>query len=298
MNVGIIGLGRMGLAIAARLLQANFTVLGFDPDATARKNLTDLGGTQIDDITQLPEQTNIIWLMVPAGKIVDDVITQLKPHLKPKTILIDGGNSHFPDTINRAKELEKDGFSLLDCGTSGGVRGREIGFSLMIGGDKKSFEKAEKIFAAIATPNGYAHLGPAGAGHYVKMIHNGIEYAILQSYADGFNLLKHGEYNNLDLHKIATVWNNGSVIRSWICELIQEIFEQSQEFTKISGKVGENLTGQWTLLEANKQNISMDLLQAALKTRKWSRETGGNYATKLIALLRKKFGGHQLADLK
>jgi len=297
MIIGLVGLGKMGLAIAHRLIQANHTVLGFDPNETARTNFAPLGGIPVDDLKKLVQQCPIIWLMVPAGKTVDDVVTQITPHFQEKSTVIDGGNSHFSDTIRRAQSLEALGHFLLDCGTSGGLRGREIGFSLMIGGKKNTFEKIEPIFQAIAAPNGYAYLGPSGTGHYVKMIHNGIEYALLQSYADGFNLLRHGHYKNLDLHAIARTWSNGSVIRSWIVELCQEIFEQDQEFKNISGSIRENLTGKWTFQEAQNQNISMELLESALKIRAWSRETDGNYATKLVALLRNKFGDHEVKKL-
>ncbi|MBU1007837.1 decarboxylating 6-phosphogluconate dehydrogenase [Candidatus Dependentiae bacterium] len=292
--IGLVGLGRMGLAIAHRLIQANFTVLGFDQDKQAREKLELLGGAPVDAITEIPNKCDIMWLMVPAGKVIDSVIAQIKSNVKESSIIIDGGNSHFQDTIRRSQELAKDNIFLLDCGTSGGLRGSDIGFSLMIGGDHNSYKKAEPIFKAIAAPNGYAYLGPSGAGHYVKTVHNGVEYVILQSYADGFNLLKHGQYKDLDLHKISKVWNNGSVIRSWICELLEEIFAQDQSFTDISGFIDENLTGQWTIEEANKQNISMKLLEISLEIRAQSRQTGGDYATKIVALLRNKFGGHEV----
>jgi 6-phosphogluconate dehydrogenase len=232
--------------------------------------------------------------MVPAGEVVDSVIEQIKPKLKPKTIIIDGGNSLFTDTIKRAINLEKQKIFYLDCGTSGGLKGKEIGFSLMVGGDKNAYEKITPIFDAIAAPSGYAHMGPSGSGHYVKMVHNGIEYAILQAFGDGFNLLKNGHYKNLDLKTIARVWSNGAVIRSWVVELLHEIFSKITDFEQISGKIGENLTGRWTLEEANKQKIDFEILEKALTKRSWSRKTGGDFSTKLVALLRNKFGGHKL----
>jgi 6-phosphogluconate dehydrogenase len=295
MKIGIVGLGRMGLAISQRLVKAGFPVLGFDPNEDARKNLKDIGGETANKIIELAKACKIIWIMVPAGKPVDDVINQISDALEEKSIIIDGGNSRFSDSVRRAKELEQKDIFFLDCGTSGGLKGKTIGFSLMIGGEKEAYEKATNVFQAVAAPNGHAYMGPSGSGHYVKMIHNGVEYALLQAYADGFDLLKNNDqFKNLDLKKIATVWKNGSVIRSWIVELLEEIFSQKLDFEKISGAIGENLTGRWTLEEANKQSVSMELLEKALEIRQWSRDTGGNFSTKLVALLRNKFGGHPL----
>jgi 6-phosphogluconate dehydrogenase len=294
MKVGIIGLGRMGLAIAKRLLKKNHTVFGFDLQEISKKNLQNLGGTPVEDVTKIPHECNVIWLMLPAGDVIDKVISQIKPHTKSGTIIVDGGNSLFTNTIRRAKDLEKNKISFLDCGTSGGLRGEEIGFSLMIGGEKNSYEKLTPIFDAIATPNGYAYMGESGAGHYVKMVHNGIEYVVLQAFADGFNLLKNGHYKNLELKNISGVWQNGSIIRSFIVELLNEIFSEITDFASVPGKIGENLTGQWALEEANKHKIDFGLLKNALNKREWSRQTGGDFSTKLVALLRKKFGGHML----
>lgn len=294
-HVGIIGLGKMGEAIAYRLLQANYNVIGFDPTPESQESLRALGGKVATDISALA-QAGVIWIMVPAGKPVDDVLEQLKPHLTPNTIIVDGGNSHFPDTVRRCKELEVLGVSYLDCGTSGGLKGREIGFSLMVGGDKEAYKKTESFLQAIAAPGGYEHMGPSGAGHYVKMVHNGIEYAILQSYAEGLHLLRAGSYKDLDLAKITGVWKNGSVIRSWIVDLLEEIFVENPDFEKISGAIGENLTGQWTLQEAEKQNVPMILLKDALAIRAWSRKESGNFGTKIVALLRNKFGGHPIEE--
>lgn len=293
MKIGIIGLGKMGLAIAHRLIAGKHEILGFDLSQKSLDSLAKAGGRVTRNITDIAT-CSIIWLMVPAGKIVDEVLTQLSPHLPPKTIIVDGGNSNFHDTIKRAEELAHKNVLFVDCGTSGGLHGKEIGFSLMVGGDKQAYETIEPLLKSIAAPNGYAYMGPSGAGHYVKIIHNGIEYALLQAYANGFNLLTHGHYDNLDPEAIARVWSNGSVIRSWITELLHEIFAQNPDFTQISGAIGENKTGQWTLEEANKQQVDMPLLKSALETRKWSRETGGNYATKIVALLRNAFGGHEV----
>ena len=345
MNIGLIGLGKMGCAIAYRLIKDNHTVFGFDNNERAREDAKKVGVEVCDDLQKLTEHVGVIWLMLPAGKIVDEVIEKIKPFIKNEFIIIDGGNSNFNDSARRAHALKQSKIDFLDCGTSGGLKGKDIGFCLMIGGEEEVFKKLEFVFKSVAfegsvrsdpsihssslkatkntqderlnkesigsfssahpecfaeqnvskgelSQKGYAYMGPAGAGHYVKMIHNGIEYSILQSYAEGFDLLKNGSYKNLDLEKISGVWKNGSVIRSWILDLTHEVFAQDQELKNISGAIGENATGRWTLDEAEKQNIPMDLLQKSLDIRAKSRETGGNFATKVVAMLRNKFGGH------
>lgn len=298
MKVGLIGLGRMGNAVAFRLCQAGHEVIGFDPNKEAQEQARSIGVTIASTLKELAESANIVWLMVPAGDAVDTTITELKPYFKPKSIVIDGGNSNFKNSIKRAEELKKNNIYYLDVGTSGGLLGRDIGFSLMIGGDKQAFKQAEPLFKAIAMKDGYAHLGPSGAGHYVKMIHNGIEYALLQAYAEGFDLLKHGRYKELDMEQIAQVWRNGSVIRSWIVDLAHNVFQEDKDFKTISGKIGGGSTGRWTVEEAREQNVPVMLIEDALKIRDWSQKTGGNYATKLVALLRNQFGGHPVEKIK
>jgi len=328
MKIGLIGLGRKGHAIACRLIKGGHEVWGFDGDANILNAACDDGVKPSSSIQDLANNVNIFWLMVPAGDPVDTVINELTKQIKsshlvygaaPKgdgssrlrqgfdvqassprarlsdAVIIDGGNSNFKDSVRRYQTLKSQNIDFIDCGTSGGLQGKDIGFSLMIGGDKEVFEKLDPIFKSIAAPGGYAYMGPAGAGHYVKMIHNGIEYALLQSYAEGFQLLKEGRYKNLDLEKISSVWNHGSIIRSWILELAHDIFVQDQNLTEISGKIGENKTGQWTLDEAKEQNIPVDLIERSLQIRATSRQTGGNYATKVVAMLRNRFGGHLLA---
>jgi len=290
MKVGLVGLGRMGQAIAYRLIKYGHEVFGFDPKVDSAEKIK-----LVNSLSNLAQQVEITWIMVPAGKPVDDVINELLPNLKPESILIDGGNSNFKDTVKRYEKLKLKNIHFVDCGTSGGLHGKEIGFSLMVGSDRNIFEKIEPILKSIATENGYGYMGPSGSGHYVKMIHNGIEYSLLQAYAEGFDLLKNNNrYKNLDLEKISGIWLNGSVIRSWILQLAKNVFSKDQNFKDISGDIGENLTGRWTLEEAKKQNIEMLLLEKALRTREWSRKNGGNYTTKIIAMLRHEFGGHEI----
>lgn len=295
MKVGVIGLGRMGEAIVYRLIKGGFDVCGFDPSEDARAQIKDLGATTVEYVSELAETSDIIWLMVPSGETVDKVLDEMKGFLKKDAIVIDGGNSNFQNSVKRAERLKESGFYYLDCGTSGGLKGREIGFSLMIGGDHLAYEKVKVLFQAIAAPNGYAHVGPSGAGHYVKMVHNGIEYSLLQSYAEGFHLLKKNDrYKELNIERISRVWSNGSVVRSWILDLVHEIFDEDQELENISGEIGENKTGRWTMDETEKQKIPMDLLKRSLEIRQESRDGKVSFATKVVAMLRNKFGGHKI----
>ena len=295
---GVIGLGRMGIAIARRVLAAGHTVIGYDVTIDTRTSFQKSGGVIATSLTQLVQEAQIIWIMVPAGESVDTIIVDIRSVLRAGVILIDGGNSHFSDTTRRSDELLKFGVYWLDCGTSGGVLGEKVGFSLMVGGDEEAYKKVEQFLKVIAAPNGYRYCGPSGAGHYIKMIHNGIEYSVLQAYAEGFHLLKESkEYPNLNLEKISEVWRHGAVIRSWILDLCHEIFKEDQTLQKISGAIGENKTGRWTLQEAKKQGVPMKLLEDALVIREQSRVDGGNFATKVVALLRKKFGGHEVKKL-
>jgi 6-phosphogluconate dehydrogenase len=246
------------------------------------------------------DRVRVIWIMVPAGKPVDDVLAALRSHLQAGDLIIDGGNSHFKDSIRRCSDVQKINVHFLDCGTSGGVHGKELGFALMVGGDRAAFAMAAPIFKALAVGGdcGYAYLGPSGAGHYVKMVHNGIEYALLQAYAEGFHLLKDGSYKDLNLEQVCQVWNGGSVVRSWIVELARQVFERDQALTSVGGQIGENKTGQWAVDEAHERCVPVKMIEDALAIRAWSRETGGNYATKVVAMLRHQFGGHAVKQTK
>ncbi|QQR48966.1 decarboxylating 6-phosphogluconate dehydrogenase [bacterium] len=296
MNIGIVGLGRMGQGIAARLIDNNHTVFGFDPTPQAQHDAQKIGVTLASSLDLLAKKVRVFWLMIPAGALIDTTIEQLLPHLQPNDILVDGGNSWFKDSQRRAALLAEKNIHFLDCGTSGGLAGREQGYSLMIGGKQEIFEQLESVFSALAAPNGYGYVGPAGAGHYVKMVHNGIEYSLLQAYAEGFHLLKQGSYPHLDLEKISHIWLNGSIVRSWILQLANNVFTRDQKLETIAGEIGENQTGRWTLDEAQQHNVPMAMLKDALDIRTWSRETGGNYGTKVVAMLRNEFGGHTVKE--
>jgi 6-phosphogluconate dehydrogenase len=292
MKLAIIGLGRMGAALAHRALAARYCVLGYDPGLPAQEEAKKMGIELYDDLAQLAREADIIWLMVPAGKPVDDVLAILTPALKSTAIVVDGGNSLFTDSKRRAIELVIKGIAYLDCGTSGGVHGKQEGFCLMVGGDYTAYEKILPLLTVLAAPSGVAHVGPSGAGHYVKMIHNGIEYGLLQAYAEGFQLLREGDYKDLDLEKISKLWNHGAVVRSWILELCHDIFKHDQMLANIDGAIEENKTGAWTVENAHKNNVPVPVIEKTLEVRAWSRASGGNFATKVVAMLRNAFGGH------
>lgn len=300
MSIGVIGLGKMGYAMVARLCAANHAVISFDLDPAARNRVEALGSQITDDLAQVCVRARIIILMVPAGDPVDMVIHAIAGNLKSGDIIIDAGNSHYIDSQRRAADLKERGVEFLDCGTSGGVHGLKNGFCLMVGGSASAYGKALPYFLSLASSNGVAHVGPSGAGHYVKMVHNGIEYGLLQAYAEGFQLLKEGSLKNeqLDLKEISRLWNTSSVIRSFLLELAHNVFEKDQNFDDVSGALQEGGTGKWTVEEAHKTNIPVPVIEDSLAVRAWSRLTGGNYATKLIALLRNQFGGHAVGTTK
>ncbi len=299
MNIGIVGLGKMGNAIAFRLLEAGHNVVGYDRGEEPKKLAGQMGVTIANDLADLAKQTRAIWLMVPVSA-VDAVIDELKSHLKADDIIIDGGNSYYEDSMRRAKALATDGIIFLDCGTSGGVAGRLGGFCLMVGGDEAAYTKIHSLLVAIAVPGGLGHVGPSGTGHYVKMVHNGIEYGLLQAYAEGFQIIKDGTFKEmgLDLEEISRIWNSGSIIRSFLLGLAHEVFEEDQALREVVGEIQEGGTGCWTVEEAKKHHISVPVIENALKVRTWSRESGGDYATKVIAMLRHKFGGHEVKRKK
>jgi 6-phosphogluconate dehydrogenase len=290
----------MGHAIAQRAIEGGHDVVGFDFSEHACEAARQSGVDVVPSMEDVARATRCVWIMVPAGDPVDQVIATIIPRMKAGDIIIDGGNSKFTDSMRRAHELKKHSIAFLDCGTSGGLRGREVGFSLMIGGDQKTYETLIPVFTAIAAPQGFALVGPSGAGHYVKMVHNGIEYGLMQAYAEGFHLLKDGSFkeSDLDLEKISNVWMHGSVIRSFLLELAHDIFEHDQQLSQISGIVEESGMGLWTVEDAQQHNVPVCVIKESLDIRARSRKMGGNYGTKVVALLRKAFGGHAIHKAK
>jgi 6-phosphogluconate dehydrogenase len=299
MELGVIGLGRMGRIVADRVLDAGHDVVAFDVDEAAVAEAADAGATPANSIpdlaAELGEQKRV-WLMVPAGDAVDAALDELEPHLDGEDVVVDGGNSHFEDSVRRASSTEA---AYLDCGTSGGPAGAELGFSLMVGGPAWAYEELEPAFDAVATgPDGHDRMGRSGAGHYVKMVHNGVEYALMQAYGEGFELLHEGRYD-LDLEAVARTWNNGAVIRSWLLELCEEAFcEEGTDLGDVADHVAGGSTGTWTVQEALAQEVPLPLIYAALAERFDSRATGdgeGRFSRRLANRLRYGFGRHEVA---
>ncbi|MGI8617929.1 MAG: phosphogluconate dehydrogenase (NAD(+)-dependent, decarboxylating) [Gemmatimonadaceae bacterium] len=293
MQLAMIGLGKMGGNMSARLLRAGHSVVVHDRDPATIAEYVKLGGTGARDLGEVVDLLNprrVVWLMIPAGAPVDDTIAALRPRLAAGDIIIDGGNSNYHDTKRRAAMLEQDGIALVDCGTSGGIWGLENGYCLMIGGSPGAFSHCEEIFRALAQDEGYAHVGPAGAGHYVKMVHNGIEYGLLQAYAEGYEILNASTYN-LDLHRIAALWNRGSVVRSWLNELAERALKDPANVEGLKGFVRDSGEGRWTVQEAVDLDVPAPVITLALLMRLRSRQDE-SYGAKLIAALRNEFGGH------
>ena len=296
MKLGFIGLGRMGSNIVLNLKDHKIPVIAYNRSPERVKEIKKKGVEVAFSIPafvkKLPAQ-KIIWIMVTAGKPVDMVIKELLPYLKKNDVVIDGGNSFYKDSIRRHKKLTKKKIHFIDIGTSGGLSGARHGACLTIGGDKKIFRKIESICKAVSAKNGYAYVGSAGAGHFVKMVHNGIEYAWLQSLGEGFELLAKGPYKNLNLRKIAKVWKNGSIIQSKMAGWAEDAFKKDPKLSKIEGIVGGGDTGQWALKTANEFHSGFDTLKLSLKLRKSTRKKP-TFAGKVVAALRNEFGGHEV----
>ncbi len=298
MRVGVIGLGKMGGPIAHKLQEVACELVVYDINPAVMQEYKNKGFMLAKSITDLSARTDIMWVMVPQRHL-DTVLTNLCACTEPGAIIIDGGNSFYKDTIRRAHDLAERNLEFLDCGTSGGLWGAQHGFSMTIGGKKETFERAELVFQLLAAEaSSYGHVGPSGAGHYAKMIHNGIEYAMFEAYAEGFQLLHEGTYEDLDLAAISKIWESGSIIRSWILQLTHDILVHDQHLDTIKGVVGESGTGRWTVEEAERHDLPVPVIKESLAVRVWSQKTGGDYRTKLIALLRHIMGGHLVVQEK
>jgi 6-phosphogluconate dehydrogenase len=293
MQLGLIGLGRMGSGMTLRLLQGGHQVMVYDRVPEAGAALAGKGATvtgSLEDLGQKLKAPRVLWLMIPAGPPVDDAIQHLSGTLSPGDIIIDGGNSNYKDSIRRAETLRSQQIEFLDVGVSGGIWGLKVGFNLMAGGNQAVFKQVEPIFQTLAPPDGYAYVGPSGAGHYAKMVHNGIEYSMLQSYAEGFEILKAAPFG-FDLPQLARLWNHGSVIRSWLLELAQAAFERDPQLSRIRGYVDDSGEGRWTLQEAIDHAVPAPALAMSLFMRFRSRQDD-SFSDKVIAALRNEFGGH------
>ena len=293
MQIAMVGLGKMGNNMALRLKGGGHEVVVNDVNADVVKALVQPGITgafSLAEVAQKMKGPRAIWIMVPAGKPVDSVIAGLLPHLEKGDILIDGGNSKWTDSIRHSKELAEKGFRFLDCGTSGGVWGLQNGYCIMTGGDESAFKIVEPAIKTLAPPNGYLYTGPAGSGHYSKMVHNGIEYGMMQAYAEGFDVLRTSGYT-YDFAKLCDLWMQGSVIRSWLLELAGNAFKADPKLEHIKGFVEDSGEGRWTVQEAFDHSIPAPVLTAALVHRFYSREEE-SFSAKVVSALRNQFGGH------
>jgi 6-phosphogluconate dehydrogenase len=295
MKLAMIGLGKMGGNMTERLMRGGHQVVAFDRDPAVVDGYVRKGAAGAKDLTDVVRQLGsprVIWIMVPAGQPVDDTIDALIPQLSPGDILIDGGNSMFKQTIARAERLADKSIHFIDAGTSGGIWGLQNGYCLMVGGDAAAVKQCEPIFLALAQEQGYAHVGPPGAGHYVKMVHNGIEYAMLQGFAEGYEILgTNKKFPDLDLHRIAELWQHGSVVRSWLNELAVSAFAKDPRLDALKGYVADSGEGRWTVAEAIEEDVPAPVITLSLLMRLRSRQED-SFGGKVIAALRNEFGGH------
>jgi len=294
MKIGMTGLGRMGMNMTRRLLRAGVEVVA-NSRSRAKVDAAASEGAEpcyaLEEMPGMLPSPRGVWIMVPAGGPVDETIGRLLPHLEEGDIVIDGGNSWYKDSIRRHDMLKERGVRFLDAGTSGGVWGLKEGYCLMVGGEKEAFEHCEPVFAALAPEGGYLHCGPAGAGHFVKMVHNGIEYGMLQAYAEGFEILEKSPRYELDLAAVSRLWNRGSVVRSWLLELAERVFEEDPHLDGLKGYVADSGEGRWTVQEAMDEDVPAPVITLSLLMRFRSRQED-SFAAKVIAGLRNQFGGH------
>jgi 6-phosphogluconate dehydrogenase len=296
MEIGMIGLGRMGGAMAERLVRGGHRVVAYDPQDAAVDTAIQRGATGASSLEQLVEQLSqprAAWVMVPAGQTTEDTINSLANLISGGDTIIDGGNANYKDSARRSAELKERGISFLDAGTSGGIWGLEEGYSLMVGDDSDAFARLEPIFQTLAPGSdfGYGRVGPAGAGHFVKMVHNGIEYGLMQAYAEGFELMKaKGEFD-LDLAKIAQIWRHGSVVRSWLLDLTAAALDEDPDLAGIEAYVDDSGEGRWTVEESIELAVPTPVIAASLYARFRSRQ-GQPFGVKLLAAMRNQFGGH------
>jgi 6-phosphogluconate dehydrogenase len=291
MQLGMIGLGRMGSGMTDRLREGGHEVMSYDPNVGSRT------AASLDELKQQLVAPRAFWMMIPAGKITEDTFQQLLELVDEGDTIVDGGNSNFRDSQRRHAEAHKRGIHFVDAGVSGGIWGLEVGFCLMVGGDDEPVARLEPIFTTLAPEEGYAHVGPSGAGHFVKMVHNGIEYGLMQSYAEGFEIMDHSEFE-LDLHEISGIWRNGSVVRSWLLELLHAAFEQhGSQLDDIAPYVEDSGEGRWTINEAINENVPAPVIAASLFARFASRDEI-KFSAKVAAALRQQFGGHAIRALE
>ena len=293
MKLGMIGLGRMGGNMVVRLLRHGHEVVAFARTEASRAKAASMGADAAPSLAALVERLpspRVAWTMVPAGDTTESVVGELSGLLEAGDVIVDGGNSNFRDTKRRAAELEERGIHLLDCGTSGGIWGLENGYCLMVGGEREAVRIVEPAFLALAPEGGYAHVGPSGSGHFTKMVHNGIEYGMLEAFGEGFEILERSEFD-LDLESVAGIWRYGSVVRSWLLELLHDALERDPRLERVRGYVEDSGEGRWTVQAAIDQGVPAYVIASSLFARFASRRDE-SFSAKVIAALRREFGGH------
>ena len=296
MQLGMIGLGRMGANMTERLIQGGHRVVVHDIDPAAVRRVAGLGAVPSESVASLVQQLETpraVWLMVPAGNIVEQTLNTLTPFLRRGDVVIDGGNSNYKESMRRAASCAEKGIDFIDAGTSGGIWGLREGYCMMVGGPEAAVARLRPIFETLAPANGFAHVGPAGAGHFVKMVHNGVEYGLMQAYAEGFALLKKKPEFNLDIYQIAELWRHGSVVRSWLLDLTAEALSEDATLENVQPEVADSGEGRWTVAEALEQNLSAPVITLSLLERFRSRDKE-SFQDRLLAVMRNKFGGHEV----
>ncbi len=298
MKIGMIGLGKMGANMTTRLLRGNHSVVVFDLNDDAIQESVGQGAIAADDVADFATKLTgprVVWIMVPAGKPTEATVQSLSESLSPGDIVIDGGNSNYKDSVRRGKLLAEKSIHFVDVGTSGGVWGLTEGYSMMVGGEKDAVDIVRPILETLApgAQLGWGHVGPSGSGHFVKMVHNGIEYGLMQAYAEGFSIMKHKEEFNLDMHQVSEIWRHGSVVRSWLLDLISNAVEENPEMDGIAPFVPDSGEGRWTVSEAIDLDVPAPVITLALLSRLRSRD-GESYSDRLLSAMRNQFGGHKI----
>ena len=301
MKIGMIGLGRMGMNMTKRLLQGHLEVIAYNRTPEKTEEVVNDGATgafSLEELVDKLQRPRVVWLMLPAGPAIDDHIDRLMDILDKNDILIDGGNTYYKDDIRRAGHLGDKGIRFVDVGVSGGIWGLKIGYCLMIGGSREVYEYLEPFFAALAPKEGYLYCGDVGAGHFVKMVHNGIEYGMMQAYGEGFEILEASPYQgSLNYAEVAHLWNQGSVVRSWLLELAEDAFAKDAKLSDIQAYVADSGEGRWTVQQALETGVSAPVIATSLM-RRFQSQQDNSFSDRVLAALRKEFGGHAVMSAK